>query len=72
MGLNSAATSLGRVIGPLWAGYLYEVNIEFPYLSGAAALILGLLVSWFGLRSQTEQEEMGTQTLAPPQGRCKH
>lgn len=55
MGLNSAATSLGRVIGPLWAGYLYEVNIEFPYLSGAAALALGLLLSWFGLHNQVEQ-----------------
>ncbi len=55
MGLNSAATSLGRVIGPLWAGYLYEINIEFPYLSGAAALVLGLLVSWFGLHEQVEQ-----------------
>jgi DHA1 family multidrug resistance protein-like MFS transporter len=55
MGWNSAATSLGRVIGPLWAGYLYEVNIEFPYLSGAAALAIGLLVSYFGLQSQAEQ-----------------
>lgn len=55
MGLNSAATSLGRVIGPLWAGYLYEVNIEFPYLSGAAALVLGLLVSSFGFQKQAEQ-----------------
>ena len=55
MGLNSAATSLGRVIGPLWAGYLYEVNIEFPYLSGAAALVLGLLVSFFGVQKQAEQ-----------------
>jgi DHA1 family multidrug resistance protein-like MFS transporter len=56
MGLNSAATSLGRVIGPLWAGYLYEINIEFPYISGAAALVLGLLVSWFGLQKQGESE----------------
>jgi DHA1 family multidrug resistance protein-like MFS transporter len=56
MGLNSAATSLGRVIGPLWAGYLYEINIEFPYLSGAAALVLGLLVSFFGLQNQAEQQ----------------
>lgn len=55
MGLNSAATSLGRVIGPLWGGYLYEVNIEFPYLSGAAALILALLVSSFGLHEQANQ-----------------
>jgi DHA1 family multidrug resistance protein-like MFS transporter len=56
MGLNSAATSLGRVIGPLWAGYLYEINIEFPYLSGAAALVLGLLVSFVGLQDQAEPQ----------------
>lgn len=50
MGLNSAATSLGRVAGPLWAGYLYEVNIEYPYLSGAGSLVLGLLVYLLGMR----------------------
>jgi MFS transporter, DHA1 family, multidrug resistance protein len=44
MGMNSAATSLGRVVGPLWAGYLYDVNIIYPYLSGAASLLVGLLV----------------------------
>lgn len=51
MGLNSAATSLGRVVGPLWAGYLYEVNIEYPYLSGAGTLILGLFVGLVGMRA---------------------
>jgi DHA1 family multidrug resistance protein-like MFS transporter len=45
MGLNSATTSLGRVIGPLWAGYIYDINLEFPYLSGAVTLLLGLLIS---------------------------
>lgn len=42
MGANSAATSLGRVIGPLWAGYLYDQNICLPFLSGAVTLVLGL------------------------------
>ena len=45
MGLNSAMTSLGRVVGPLWGGYIYDINIEYPFLSGAATLALGLLVS---------------------------
>jgi DHA1 family multidrug resistance protein-like MFS transporter len=48
MGLNSAATSLGKVAGPLWAGYIYEVNIEYPYLSGAGTLLLGLLIGAAG------------------------
>ena len=46
MGLNSTATSLGRVIGPLWGGYIYDLNIEYPYLSGAATLLLALAVSF--------------------------
>jgi MFS transporter, DHA1 family, multidrug resistance protein len=50
MGMNSAATSLGRVIGPLWAGYLYDINIEYPYYSGSAALLLGMLVCMAGIR----------------------
>ncbi|MEN9938028.1 MAG: hypothetical protein RLZZ387_4607 [Chloroflexota bacterium] len=50
MGLNSASASLGKVIGPLWAGYLYEVNIEYPYRSGAATFLLGLVVCIAGLR----------------------
>jgi DHA1 family multidrug resistance protein-like MFS transporter len=45
MGLNSAMTSLGRVVGPLWGGYIYDINIEYPFFSGAATLVLGLLVS---------------------------
>jgi hypothetical protein len=56
MGLNSAMTSLGRVVGPLWGGYLYDINIECPFFSGAATLALGLLVSLFRLPKQAEQE----------------
>ncbi|MHC1781796.1 MAG: MFS transporter [Anaerolineaceae bacterium] len=45
MGLNSAAASLGKVGGPLWSGYLFDINIEYPYLSGAAVLLIDLLIS---------------------------
>jgi MFS transporter, DHA1 family, multidrug resistance protein len=45
MGLNSAATNLGKVIGPLWAGTIYDVNIEYPLYSSAIVLALGLLVA---------------------------
>jgi MFS transporter, DHA1 family, multidrug resistance protein len=53
MGMNSAATSLGRVTGPLWAGYLYDVNIIYPYISGAATLLVGLLVCLFAIRPKS-------------------
>jgi DHA1 family multidrug resistance protein-like MFS transporter len=51
MGLNGAAGSLGKVVGPLWAGYLYEANIEYPYRSGAAVLLFALLIAVVGLRA---------------------
>ena len=52
MGLNSAMNSLGRVVGPLWGGYIYDINIEYPFFSGAATLLIGLLVSLLWFRSQ--------------------
>jgi len=52
MGLNSAFTCLGRVVGPLWGGYIYDINITYPFFSGAATLLLGMLVSFIGLQKQ--------------------
>ena len=56
MGLNSAMNSLGRVIGPLLGGYLYDIHIEYPFYSGAATLALGLLVSLAGLRKSKAEK----------------
>ncbi len=56
MGLNSAMTSLGRVIGPLWGGYIYDIDIEYPFFSGAATLALGLLVSLVSLQKKAEPQ----------------
>ncbi|HEX6034391.1 MAG TPA: MFS transporter [Anaerolineales bacterium] len=55
MGLNSAMTSLGRVVGPLWGGYIYDINIKYPFFSGAATLLLGLLVSLFAFHNRPAQ-----------------
>jgi predicted MFS family arabinose efflux permease len=55
MGMNSAVTSLGRVVGPLWGGYIYDINIEYPFFSGAGTLLLGLLVTMFAFRRQPAQ-----------------
>ncbi len=57
MGLNSACTSLGRVIGPLWGGYIYDVNVAYPFLSGAATLMIGVLVSIFAFRGKVQAGE---------------
>ncbi len=53
MGLNSATNSLGRVLGPLLGGYLYDLRLEYPFYSGAATLALGLLFSLAALGRET-------------------
>ena len=45
MGLGSSFTSLGRIIGPIWAGFLFDVNVNLPYLSGSIIMFLGFLIS---------------------------
>jgi DHA1 family multidrug resistance protein-like MFS transporter len=41
MGLNNSFMSLGRIMGPASAGFLYDINISFPYLSGSVILLIG-------------------------------
>ncbi len=48
MGLNNSFMSLGRIIGPLWAGYGLDLNLSYPYLTGALAMLAGFLAClWF-------------------------
>ena len=53
MGLGNTAMSLGRVIGPIWAGFAFDLNLSYPYLSGAAVLVLSFLASMIGLRAKS-------------------
>lgn len=45
MGIAESYMSLGRVIGPLWAGFILDVNIRYPYISGALFFFVIFLVS---------------------------
>lgn len=56
MGLNNAFMSLGRIVGPVWAGYLFDRNYNLPYLSGAVILFIGLLVAVMKLRQPASGE----------------
>lgn len=40
LGMNNAFQSLGRVAGPLWAGLMFDLNLNLPYWS-AALILLG-------------------------------
>jgi DHA1 family multidrug resistance protein-like MFS transporter len=58
MGLSNSFMSLGRIIGPLWAGFIFDVNFNYPYLSGALILFLGFLISLARI-SQPRREPTG-------------
>ena len=61
MGLNNSFLSLGRIAGPLWAGMVFDVNMNLPYLSGAAIMAVGFLVSVFALtQGQSGPAEFST------------
>jgi DHA1 family multidrug resistance protein-like MFS transporter len=58
MGLNSAFMSLGQIAGPIWSGYLFDVNIHYPYLSGACVMAAGLAASLVYLREGATGQPM--------------
>ena len=58
MGLNNSFSSLGRIAGPIWAGFVFDVNVNYPYLSGSAIMFIGFLISLVGV-SQGRKETTG-------------
>ena len=45
MGLSNSFMSLGRIVGPIWAGVVFDVNFDYPFLSGAVVMFVGFLIS---------------------------
>ena len=53
LGLASSLSSLGRVVGPAWGGYLYDAyGMRTPYFSAATLMMVAFAVSFVGLRSK--------------------
>lgn len=45
MGLSNSFMSLGRIAGPIWAGFIFDVNVNYPYLSGSILMLAGFIAS---------------------------
>jgi DHA1 family multidrug resistance protein-like MFS transporter len=50
MGLGNSFISLGRIAGPVWAGTIYDVDVSYPYLSGAVVMLAGFVASLLWVR----------------------
>ncbi len=47
MGLNNSFMSLGRIFGPILAGYTFDIQISLPYIIGAVVMFIGFILSFF-------------------------
>lgn len=47
MGLRTSAEGIGRVVGPVFGGWVYEFNVDYPYLTGAALYFASLILGGF-------------------------
>jgi len=54
MGLSNSFMNLGRIVGPIWAGFIFDVDVNYPYLSGMAIMLVGFLISLIWIRPTTE------------------
>lgn len=66
MGLSNSFMSLGRIVGPLWAGFVYDINLIFPYISGAAIMVVGFLVSLLWLKEDESVTVAGGEVGQTP------
>lgn len=53
MGFAESYMSLGRIIGPLWGGMIFDVNIFYPFLSGFFILSAAFLATLGKLKPKT-------------------
>ena len=68
MGLNNSFNSLGRVVGPIWAGFAFDLNYDLPYLSGAAIMFAAFLAALAWVIQEREGAGMPGSSAERPIG----
>lgn len=58
MGLARSATTLARVVGPAWAGYLFSVGgMDWPFLAGACVMVVVVPLAFAACRSAATSDK---------------
>jgi DHA1 family tetracycline resistance protein-like MFS transporter len=59
MGVTRSVTTLSRVVGPAWAGFLFaQFGRDWPYAAGAAVMVVVVVLAlWFQRRKAAETEK---------------
>jgi DHA1 family multidrug resistance protein-like MFS transporter len=61
MGLSNSFMNLGRIVGPLWAGFIFDVNVSYPYISGAGVMFIGFLISLIWVSQGSSRDILATR-----------
>lgn len=56
MGLSNAFMSLGRIAGPLWAGNALDINLSYPFVTGAAIMLVAFVASLVYLQREVSPQ----------------
>lgn len=54
LGLHNSFMSLGRIIGPTWAGFVFDVDLSYPYISGGIVMLIAFTATFIWYRRSTE------------------
>ncbi|EJL24560.1 MFS transporter [Brevibacillus sp. BC25] len=66
-GLNSAFTSLGNIAGPIVAGFLFDVDINYPYALACLILLICFVLS-LGVKNRNLKDANAASSQASIQG----
>ena len=61
MGLNNSFMSAGRIVGPIWAGYLFDFNLSAPYISGGIVLFISFIISMLFMKPGKVSKQWATE-----------
>jgi DHA1 family multidrug resistance protein-like MFS transporter len=64
MGLSNSFMNLGRIVGPIWAGFVFDLDVNYPYLSGAAIMFVGFLISLIWVSQGADESAAARPPLA--------
>ncbi len=67
MGLSNSFMNLGRIVGPIWAGFIFDVNVDYPYLSGAAIMLVGFVISLIWVSQGGKKGDVESRTALEAQ-----
>jgi DHA1 family multidrug resistance protein-like MFS transporter len=61
LGLSNSFMSLGRIFGPIWAGFAFDFQMNLPYLTGALLTFAAWIASLIWLTHQEAEGVRGSE-----------